>query len=75
MPVLTLRLAISRSEWLSYYRGDARDVVARAEDGRRVRFPASVLHRHATHDGIHGRFELAYGDDGRFVALRRLTPG
>ena len=74
MATLRLQLAIPREDWLAYYRGSARDVVARAEDGRRVRFPARILHRHAGHDGVHGRFELEYADDGRFIALRRM-PG
>ncbi len=72
MPVVRLRLRIGRDEWLAYYKGAARDVLATAEDGRRVRFPARVLHRHCDHDGVRGRFELEYGDDGRFIALRRV---
>ncbi|WP_435103359.1 DUF2835 domain-containing protein [Arhodomonas sp. AD133] len=72
MPVVRLRLQIGRDEWLAYYQGAARDVLATAEDGRRVRFPARVLHRHSGHDGVRGRFELEYGDDGRFIALRRV---
>lgn len=69
---IVFRLSISPDDYLAYYQGTARDVVARAEDGRRVRFPASALQRFVGHEGIHGRFELRFDADRKFRGLRRL---
>lgn len=66
------RIAISADDYLAYYQGAARDVVVRAEDGRRIRFPAGALQRFVTHQGIHGRFELRYDANHKFVDLLRL---
>lgn len=72
MPSIVFRVRISSDEWLAYYRGTARDVVARAEDGRTVRFPARALHRFLTRDGIMGRFRLDYDESGRLRGVEKL---
>ena len=69
---LRFRLDISTDEYLAYYQGAARDVLVRAEDGRRVKFPASALQAHITHDGIHGRFELRFDANHKLIGLQRL---
>ena len=68
---IVVELAIAADEYVRMYAGTARDVLASATDGRRVRFPASILRPFVGHDGIHGRFEIIYGTDGRF---RRIVP-
>ncbi len=65
-------LAISADQWLAYYRGHVRHVHTRATDGRGVRFPARLLHRFVTADGIHGRFRLRYDANGHSQSLERL---
>jgi hypothetical protein len=74
MPSLRIRISMDPDEYLPYYTGAVRWVVATAEDGRRVRFPASALQAHLRQDGVHGRFELRFDRHNRFVELRRL-PG
>lgn len=69
---IRFRLAISPDEYLAFYEGAAREVVARAEDGRRVRFPAGALQRFVGHQGIHGFFELEFDADRKLLGLRRL---
>lgn len=69
---VVFRLAIPADTWLAYYRGAARDVVARAEDGRTVRFPARLLRPFVGHDGVHGAFRLRYDAAGHCVDLSRL---
>jgi hypothetical protein len=66
------RLAISADDYLAYYQGAARDVIVRAEDGRRIRFPAGALQRFLTHAGIHGRFELRFDADHKLIGVQRL---
>lgn len=70
---LTIRLAISASEFERLYAGKARDVVAVAESGQTVRFPGNILRSYVLHDGVHGRFRIAFDDAGRFIALEKLS--
>jgi hypothetical protein len=69
---LTVRLSIPADRFLAYYRLDAQEVVASTADGTRVRFPANALRTHVTHDGIHGLFEIQFGDDHRLIAIKRI---
>lgn len=73
MPAVRLWLSLDPEDYLPYYTGAAQWVVATAEDGRRVRFPAKALQRHLRPEGIHGRFELQFDSTHRFVALRRVA--
>lgn len=77
MPSHTIRfrLDLSTDEYLAYYKGVVRDVVVRADDGRRVQFPAGALQPFITHQGIHGRFELRFDANHKFVGLQRLDGG
>jgi hypothetical protein len=69
---LTVRLSISADRFLAYYRLDAQEVIASTADGTRVRFPASALRPHVTRDGIHGLFEIQFGDDHKLIAVKRI---
>ena len=72
MPSVDITLAIGAQEYVRVYSGSARDVVARADDGRTIRFPGAILRAHVTRDGIHGRFRIFFDDYGRFVSIDRL---
>ncbi len=72
MPASIVRLAIPAGEFLRLYQGAVRYVVARAEDGRTIRFEASHLRRFVTADGVYGRFEIQYDRHNRFQSIRRL---
>lgn len=72
MPEIRFRLNISPEQYLSYYQGAVRNVIATSSDGRRVQFPADRLRPFVTHDGVRGEFVLEFDADNRFVALRRL---
>ncbi|MCB1874486.1 MAG: DUF2835 domain-containing protein [Chromatiales bacterium] len=72
MPSLRFSLHIPADLYVSHYRGSTKSVSVLAEDGRRVEFPAEHLRPFVTRDGVYGRFELEFGEQGRFVALRRL---
>ncbi|MFN2310177.1 MAG: DUF2835 domain-containing protein [Gammaproteobacteria bacterium] len=70
--VIRFRLDIPADDYLAYYQGVARAVLVRAEDGRRVRFPAGALQPFVTHQGIQGRFEVHFDADHKLVGLERL---
>jgi len=65
-------LQISSEQYLDYYRGEVRSVVARTADGQTVQFPASLLQRFVTHDGIHGHFVLTCDKNHKNAELQRL---
>jgi len=70
---ITVDLRISSDEWLKVYRGSARTVRARARDGRQVQFPANILSRFLTRDGIRGAFVIAFDERGRFLKIDQLS--
>ncbi len=66
---IRLHLSIPAHKYLAYYRGDADTVVARADDGRVVHLPASVLRGVLTSEGINGEFILQIDENDKFVSL------
>lgn len=68
---IVFSLNISSKQYLRYYRGAARFIVARSIDGRTVKFPAGILQQFLTRDGIHGVFVLRYDENNRFLAIER----
>jgi len=72
MQRIIVDLNISSDEYLRYYQGDARTVLAYATDGRKVRFPAGVLQRVVTRDGVRGRFAILFNQQGKFEGIERV---
>ena len=72
MPRVVFDIRISPEEFQRLYAGSAKTVACRSEDGRRVRFPASILRRFVTREGVKGRFSVEFSDDNRFVSIERL---
>jgi uncharacterized protein DUF2835 len=69
---LVVNLVISAEEYQRLYQGAVKDVLARAVDGRRVRFPANILRPYVTHEGVRGRFQIIFDDEHRFQSIQRL---
>lgn len=68
-------LRLTAAQCLEYYRGAARQVVARADTGQAVQFPASLLQRFITDEGVMGRFALTCDDEFHHPQLQRIdTP-
>lgn len=74
MPSVQIQLNISPDEFLNWYKGLAKSVVTRAVDGRVVEFPASVLQRFVSPEGVRGTFLLTFDGNNRFVQMERLNP-
>ncbi len=47
-------------------------VLAYSTDGRKVRFPAGVLQRVVTRDGVRGRFAILFNQQGKFEGIERV---
>jgi hypothetical protein len=73
MERVRFRLDFSAAQVMAYYRGAARQVSVVASDGRRVQFPAFAMRRFVAADGVHGLFELRFGDDHRLLELERVS--
>jgi len=69
---IKFRIALSTDAFLHYYRGSARSVIVRAEDGRRIQLPAANLRPFLLSDGINGEFELTLDDNNKLLDIRRL---
>ena len=69
---IRFRLAISAEEYLSYYQGSAQVVVARSEDNRIIRFPASAIRQFVTHDGVFGKFEIVFDENNKLIAIQSV---
>lgn len=65
-------LSISSQQYLQYYRGSVRQVLAQSTTGATVQFPAAFLTPFVTTAGINGRFVLTCEDSGKGAELRRL---
>ncbi|HWL15519.1 MAG TPA: DUF2835 family protein [Opitutus sp.] len=74
MSELLVSVNLSRDQIAAYYRGELRAVVARASNGQTVQFPASVLHKFITLDGVHGKFRLRFDERHKFVGIEPLAP-
>lgn len=72
METVRFYLHLSAEQMQSYYQGFARNVVVRASDGRRIQFPAQWLRRFVMADGVHGLFEMRFGDNRKLIDLRRI---
>ncbi len=66
------KLTISSSEYLKYYQGKVKWVLARSTKGLKVRFPANLLSQFVTLNGINGRFILKYLSSGKLVSLSKI---
>ncbi len=64
-------LLIPPEKYLDYYRGKVRQVIARSTTGQNVQFPASLLQRFITQDGIQGKFILVCDEKHKCVSLDR----
>ena len=69
---IVVDLDIGPTEMARYYQGRADQVVARARDGRWVRFPLRVLRAVVTRGGVHGTFALVV--EGRTLVGFETVP-
>ena len=66
------KLHISPGAYLDYYRGTIRHVIVHCATGQTVQFPASLLQRFVTTEGVHGAFVLTCDEHYKCVGLQRL---
>ena len=64
-------LNISATAYQRMYRGDAQQVLAQDQHGRRIRFPAASLRPFVTHEGVSGVFVLRVDARNKLIGIRR----
>ena len=65
-------LGISPDDYAKYYEGVVTEVQVETYSGLILRFPASVLRKYLTHNGIHGAFEMEVDQNDKFVSIRNI---
>ena len=66
-------LNLSYEQFLSVYQGVAKNVLAIADDGRKIQFPAGNVQPFLTKDGIRGRFEMELTEQNKFIGVKRIS--
>lgn len=69
---LEFSLDISAAKLERYYRGRVRDVLAYTYDGRRVRFPLTLLRPFISHHGVQGHFRIFFDQSMRCQGLEKI---
>ena len=72
MQQIIVDIHIDKDEWLRIYRGETNLVYAISRDGRSIQFPANILSKYTTHDGIQGSFAITFSDAGKFQSIIKL---
>lgn len=68
----TFRLALSHEEIMLMYRGHAKRLVVRTEQGLTLELGLDKIRPFVATNGVHGHFRLTTEDDHRFVRLERI---
>ena len=72
MSNIEVEIHLSADEVQRAYQG-VENVYAVAVDGRSIRFPVKILWPYIGHQGIHGRFLIFFGPDGKFTDVQRVA--
>lgn len=70
---IRFKLSISYDQYLAVYQGMAKTVLAIADDGRRISFPAGNIKPYLTNAGIQGYFEMELTGQNKFVGIKKLA--
>lgn len=69
---ITFYLNLSYDKFLHVYKGHAKHVVTKANDGRTLQFPAEILKPYLTPSGIQGKFIIYFNDQNKFQSLEKI---
>ena len=68
--VFSIRL--NSEQVLDFYKGKKTSVKVRTESGQTMSITYDIKVKFVTREGIYGRFEISYRDDGKMVDIIRL---
>lgn len=70
---MRFRLALTAEKYLEYYKGNAKNIVARSENGRSIKFPANAIQGFLTHEGIFGLFEIQFDKNNKLIKIIKIN--
>ena len=70
--IIRFKLSLSSEQFLRVYQGTAKDIAARTDDGRLIKFPAQNIKPFLTQNGIYGYFEMEFSPEHKFIGIKRL---
>lgn len=72
--VASVRIAldIPAERYVTHYAGNAHSVYTTTEGGLSVQFPATVLRKFVTHDGVRGVFDLHFDRENKLTSITRV---
>jgi len=74
MKQFEFQLKITPQQYQHYYQGAIKQVVAALDSsGATIQFPAALLQRFVTANGVHGRFVLRCDDDYKNSKLTKIA--
>lgn len=73
MRKVVIDIYISPEDYQLYYSGQIKIVSATTIEGLTVHFPAGILQRVVTHEGVKGRFAITFTADNKFHSIERLN--
>jgi hypothetical protein len=65
-------IRITPGQYMDYYRGKIRQVIVPCTTGQKVQFPASLLQKFVSPEGIQGHFVLVCDEHHKCVGLEKL---
>lgn len=66
-------LFLTYDQFLSFYQGQAQQVIVRDEQGKTIAMPASHFRPYVDTLGVRGRFRLQLEKNGKFVSLEKIN--
>jgi hypothetical protein len=70
---IRFRLDISSTQYLAVYKGLAKNVIVKADDGKMVAFPAGNIQQYLNQTGIHGYFEMEMTSENKFLTIKKIA--
>ena len=66
-------IKLSYEKYSAFYKGHAESVLVRANDGRKIQFPAEILKPYLTPDGINGVFIIHFDNRNKYRSLQKIA--
>ena len=66
------QISLTAHEYQDFYRGTVKQVLVRDTQGATIQFPAALLQRYVSTNGVRGRFMLSCDEDYTNSELRRV---
>ncbi len=73
MTHFTFSLHLSSDEYQSFYRGVAKNIIVRSDQGVNVQFPASAVRSFVTANGVHGNFVITMDNNNKLISVQQIV--